>query len=105
MVRPLGPRLDLSHLPTFFDQVVKLARAGEKRLVLDFSEVEWVSTSIAGFLIIANKEIHDTGAELRLSGLGNRLASTLEIFNIAKSFRVFSHPEEAVQSFGNSTQV
>lgn len=61
--------------------------SGEKNLVLDMSEVEYISSSAVGFLVEINQHVSRAKGQLVLAGLNDRLAELLKITKLDKMFK------------------
>ena len=77
-----------------------IAQAETKNLVIDFSNVKFLTSSALGLLIRVSKRISESSGNLRLCSIDPRI---LEIFRITRLDNVFDiqpDTESAVESFG-----
>ena len=71
------------------DQLASLVEdGGYTRLVLDFRDVEWVSSYILGRLVCLKKKVEKTGGQVVLCGMEFHLVR--EIFRITGLDRIFA---------------
>ena len=64
-------------------------------LVLDFSRVKFLTSSVLGLLIRISKKVYEADGKLRLCGIGRNI---LEIFKITRLDRVFEIREDVAES-------
>jgi anti-anti-sigma factor len=83
----LRGRLDANSSQGVESQLLALMNQGEDRLVLDFSELTYVSSlGLRVFMMVA-KNIKQVNGKLALSGLNDHI---YEIFKIARFTNIFS---------------
>ncbi len=72
--------------------VMPLIEVGDGiNLVLDFSNVKFLTSSVLGLLIRISKKVYESGGRLRLCGINTKI---LEIFKITRLDRVFEIHED-----------
>jgi anti-anti-sigma factor len=83
-----------------FEFAAELSRIddGSRKIVLDFSKVQWISAATIGTLISAAKKRKGRAPQLRLSNLGDVLRDIFNILNLAKVFTICTDEREAVES-------
>ncbi len=71
------------------------------RMVIDFSKVEYLSSSVLGLLIRVNNIIKERGGSMCLCNISSRIYGIFKITRLDKVFHVFDKTEEAVTHLRN----
>jgi anti-anti-sigma factor len=87
IVRPQG-RLDSTSSPAFDQEVAALLAAGERRLVVDFSDVEYISSAGLRVLLLLAKQMRADKGSLALCGMGERVGQVFELAGFLPLFRI-----------------
>jgi stage II sporulation protein AA (anti-sigma F factor antagonist) len=80
--------------------VVSRIDAGEKRLVLDLSAVEYISSAGLRVLLMAAKRLKDPPGGLVLCGMGPSVRTVLELAGFLPLFAVEARREQALARLG-----
>jgi anti-sigma B factor antagonist len=96
--------LDAAQIQAIGEQLYKLVDVKYcKRLVLDFSKVQFMSSSALGVLInLRNKSVAIKGS-LVICGLRKDLMKVFEITKLNKLFTFCANEDEALATFGVTT--
>ena len=70
------------------------------RLLLDFGNVDHLSSAALGMLINANNRIREKNGELRLCDIKRQILEVFAITKLDKLFRIYPTREAALASFG-----
>lgn len=70
------------------DRVESLVGRGRKRIILDFSAVRYISSSMIGVLVGARQSADAAGGQLILCSLHDRLQELLKITRLHRMFTV-----------------
>jgi len=70
-------------------------------LVLDFSNVEFLSSSALGLLIRVSKKIYESNGHLRLCGIAGSIMQIFTITRLDKIFQILPDRHEALESLQN----
>jgi anti-anti-sigma factor len=92
----LRGRLDANSSPGVEKQLQALIDQGEERLVLDFSELIYISSPGLRVLIVAAKNVQKVNGKLALAGLNNHIYEIFRIAHFTSIFSVYPSCEEAV---------
>ncbi len=92
----LKGRLDASSSPAFEQRLLNLIDQGERRLVLDFSELSYISSIGLRVLIATAKSLQKTKGRLALAALNNHVHEIFKIAGFTSIFSIFPTCEEAV---------
>ena len=100
VIRVGESRLMYPLLSEFSSAVTQLLAAGEKKLVVDLSEVGYVDSATIGCLMDLYRQASAAGGSLKLAGVQKRVETMLTMTGAQNFIEV--HPDEpsAVKSFG-----
>jgi anti-sigma B factor antagonist len=84
---------------TFRDMIRDLATKGEKKLLLNLSEVYYIDSSGIGEMVSGFTTVTNHGGQLKLLGLSKRVKDLLQITKLYTVFEVFEDEATAVRSF------
>ena len=95
VAKVLEGRISADVAAPFKQALVDYVNNGNRRLVLDLSEVTFIDSSGLGALIGSLKAIGEDG-ELALCGARDTVANMFKLTRMNKVFRMFSTPDDAV---------
>ena len=84
---------------TLRDEVRKLLAAGQKKIVLNLAEVNYIDSSGLGELVSAYTAVKNAGGELKLLNLTSKVRDLLVITKLVTVFDVKENEASAVSSF------
>ncbi len=84
---------------SFRDSIRDLASKGEKKLVLNLSDVTYIDSSGIGELVSGFTTIANQGGQLKLLNLTKRIQDLLQITKLYTVFEVYDDEADAVRSF------
>jgi anti-sigma B factor antagonist len=84
---------------TFRDSVRDLASKGDKKILLNLSDVTYIDSSGIGELVSGFTTVTNHGGVLKLLGLSKRVKDLLQITKLYTVFEVFDDESTAVRSF------
>jgi anti-sigma B factor antagonist len=85
------------------ESVRSLLSAGQKRIVLDMSNVTYIDSAGLGILVAAHVSANKQGASLHLSTLGYKFHDVLQLTRLLTVFNVYDTQAEAIKSFQTSS--
>lgn len=100
IVIPLHGRIDAVTSPQVSATVRTQIDAGARSLLLDLSDVPFLSSSGLRALLLIRKELMTLGGELRLAALQPQVLEVFDITGFAQVFAIHSTLEEARAAFG-----
>ena len=80
------------------DNLKKLL-GGTKKVVLNLSGVSYIDSGGLGTMVGVYSSARSSGADIKLSGLGQRLRDVLAITKLATVFEVYDTEQQAVAAF------
>jgi len=71
-----------------------------RKIILNLSDVNHLDSGGLGMLVGVRSTAKADGADIKLSGLGQRLRDVLQITKLATVFEVYDTEQQAVEAFG-----
>jgi len=81
------------------EKLHELIEAEQTKIVADLQKVDWMNSSGLGILIGGLTTMRNSGGDLRLANITDRIQSLLMITKLLTVFETFETAEEAVASF------
>ena len=95
VVAPQG-RLDSSTASGFEGELLPLAESGARRLIVDFSEVAYISSAGLRVLLMAAKKAKAAGVTFALAGMSAGVQQVMDISGFANFFTIYATRTEAL---------
>jgi len=92
--------LDTSSSPDAENTVNGLIDDGRKKLLIDFENLDYISSAGLRILLATSKRLGHEGGTLRICGLNATVREVFDISGFATILNVFSNQAEALQDFG-----
>jgi anti-sigma B factor antagonist len=83
----------------FRDTIRDLAAKGNKKLLVNLSEVSYIDSSGIGEMVSSYTTVTNHGGQLKLLGLNKRVKDLLQITKLYTVFEVFDDEASAIRSF------
>lgn len=80
-------------------EIDKLFESGQKKLVLDLTELSYINSSGLGILINLLKKIRGQNGDLHLACLSKEISELFRITSLDHVFKIFPIVDEAVQAY------
>lgn len=88
--------VDVSTAPKLRQQIVELATAGHRRVVIDLTSVDFLDSTGLGVLVGGLKRLRSLGGDLVLCGAQPRIQKVFEITGLTQVFSMFDDADGAV---------
>jgi anti-sigma B factor antagonist len=98
VVLELKGRLDAASSESLWSTIDGLVDRGERYLILDFSELNYISSSGLRVLLMAARRVKAVNGKLALVSLNDQNQAVFEIAGFSSVFTVYQSQEEAVDS-------
>lgn len=82
-----------------FRKSIKEKLEGQKRVVLDLSELVFVDSSGLGVLIACLRQVSAAGGDLKLCGLSAQVRALFELVRMHRLFSIYNTRDEAMRAF------
>jgi anti-sigma B factor antagonist len=92
--------LDEQNIQLIGDQLFELVDdLGKKKLLLNFANVEYLSSAALGKLMTLNKKVKAAGGELRLANIKPEIKEVFSITKLDKMLKIFNSAQDALDGF------
>ncbi|MBS0263620.1 MAG: STAS domain-containing protein [Planctomycetes bacterium] len=92
--------LDESNIQIIGNQLFSLVDDDHRqKVVLDFTNVEYLSSAALGKLITMDKKVKAAGAKLRLCSIRSDIKEVFKITRLDKLFNIFDNRDKALEGF------
>lgn len=93
--------LDEANIADIGTRVGELIDAQSRpRMLLDFRNVDHLSSAALGMLINANNRVREKNGELRLCDIKRQILEVFTITKLDKLFKIYPNRQAAMESFG-----
>jgi len=83
----------------FKNTINKLLEKGDKRVVVNLHNIDWINSTGVGILISAYTTMRRSGGDLKLLHVSDKIRSILYVTKLNLIFKCFDNEDEAVTSF------
>ena len=98
LVTLVDKRLDARSTASFREKMREFIAAGQRRIVLDLSHIEFIDSSGLGALVSLLKQLSGQG-ELVICGARETVMSMFKLTRLDKVFQMVARPEDARAAF------
>jgi len=81
------------------DEVKKAIADGNKRIVLNLAEVNYIDSGGLGTLVALHTTAHNAGGTIKLASLTKRVGDLLQVTKLLTVFEVYDSEYEALEAF------
>jgi anti-sigma B factor antagonist len=82
------------------EKVKSLLAAGQKKIVLNMSNVTYIDSSGLGTMVASHTSARAQGASLKICNLGSKFQEILQVTKLVTVFEVYPSEAAAIASFG-----
>lgn len=101
-VVPLSGRIDAATAPSLRDRVREAVASGARHVVIDLSDVTFLSSSGLRILLLMARELRRQNADLRLCAARPQVAEVFRLTGFDQIFELFQTREAAVESISRA---
>ena len=87
--------LDGSTSPTLLKEIENLIEQGNTSIILDFTEIEFISSSGIGIIAVSSKDLSQRNGKLSVVCNNKKVLSLFDVTSLDKVVMVFKTLEEA----------
>jgi anti-sigma B factor antagonist len=92
--------LDEQNIQIIGEQLFSLVdEDGRRKILLNFGNVEYLSSAALGKLITLNKKLQTAGGKLILCNIDPQIHEVFEITKLDKFFKIMKEEQQALQAF------
>ncbi len=99
VIAPNGKIVIGDEVTSLREKVKELLQAGEKNILLNLLNVNYVDSTGIGALVGSFTTIRGQGGQMKLCSLSSKVEDLLVVTKLLTVFDVFKNEEEAVKSF------
>jgi anti-anti-sigma factor len=92
-------RIDAHTTATLEDQLNKMVDGGAHKLVLDFQNLDFISSAGLRTLLSTAKRVRAAGGDLKVCALNSNVREVFDITGFSTIFSVTSNADEAIAAF------
>lgn len=100
VLKLLERRLIYECLDPIQDEFISLVESGKRKIVMDFTEVEYIDSFAVGFVMDMYRRASGHNGELKLTGLKPRVRKILTITRVDKVIGIHDKIDDALEAFG-----
>lgn len=95
--------LEEKDIQTLHKSLMSVIEQGERiNLILDFCDVQFLSSSVLGLLIRVSKKIYEQAGQLRLCNISPKIYEIFKITRLTKIFDIYKDVESATEGLSAS---
>jgi len=91
-------RIDTVNSSAFEDEVKQIFESGEKNLIFNCSEMNYISSSGLRVFLVAQKKVISINGKLFLSNMQPAIQDIFRISGFSNLFKIYSTQEEALEN-------
>ena len=99
LVMGLKGRLDANTSPSLEERLVGLIDGGEKRLVVQFTELDYISSAGLRVLLMAAKRLKNVNGRIVLASLKDHIKEVFDIAGFSSVLTIYPTETDAKASF------
>ena len=97
VVWALSGKLDATTAKTFEDKILGVINSGTQRLVVDLSQLEYVSSSGLRVLLLAAKRLQGTGGKIVLCSMKDHVRQVFDLAGFSSILSIYGSRDEAIK--------
>jgi len=98
VILALSGKLDATTAKTFEDKILGVINSGAQRLVVDLSQLEYVSSSGLRVLLLAAKRLQGTDGKIVLCALKDHVRQVFDLPGFSSILPIYGSRDEAIKS-------
>ena len=98
LILGLSGKLDATSSKAFEEKILTVIAVGERRLVVDLSQLDYVSSAGLRVFLLAAKRLTSTNGKLVLCSLKEQVREVFDIAGFSSVFSVYGSYDEALKS-------
>lgn len=89
-----------AHTATDLESTIQgVIDSGNTRLVVDFDELEYISSAGLGVFMVFIESVRKDGGDIKLAAMKERVFSVFDLLGFPVLFEIFKTVDEAVEAF------
>lgn len=95
-------KIDTNTAPDLEEQVIPLIAQGQRRLIFDLSEVEYVSSAGLRIFLLASRKLARTDPRVALAAVPDHIKQVFDVAGFSSLFSFYTTTEEALRVLNTS---
>jgi anti-sigma B factor antagonist len=97
VILALSGKLDATTAKTFEDRILGVINSGTQRLVVDLSQLDYVSSSGLRVLILAAKRLQTVGGKIVLCSMKDHVRQVFDLAGFSSMLSIYGSRDEAIK--------
>ena len=97
VILALSGKLDATTAKTFEDRILGVINSGTQRLVVDLSQLDYVSSSGLRVLILAAKRLQTVGGKIVLCSMKDQVRQVFDLAGFSSMLSIYGSRDEAIK--------
>ena len=97
VILALSGKLDATSAKTFEDKILSLINSGAQRLVVDLSQLDYISSSGLRVFLLAAKRLQPTAGKFALCGMQDHIRQVFDLAGFSSILSIYGSRAEAVK--------
>jgi anti-sigma B factor antagonist len=98
VVLALAGKLDATTAKIFEDKILAEINSGDRRFVIDLSQLEYVSSSGLRVLLLAAKRLHSTDGKIVLCSLKEHVRQVFDLAGFSSILSIYGSRDDALKA-------
>jgi anti-anti-sigma factor len=98
VIMALSGKLDATTAKTFEEKILAEIDSGDRRFVIDLSQLEYVSSAGLRIFLLAAKRLHSTDGKIVLCSLQGHVRQVFDLAGFSSIFSIYSSRDEAIKA-------
>ena len=98
VILALSGKLDATTAKTFEDRILGVINSGTQRLVVDLSQLDYVSSSGLRVFILAAKRLQTVDGKIVLCSMKDHVRQVFDLAGFSSMLSIYGSREEAIKS-------
>ena len=95
----LSGKLDATTAKAFEEKILAEISLGDRRFVIDLSQLEYVSSSGLRVFLVAAKRLHSTDGKIVLCSLKEHVRQVFDLAGFSSIFSIYGSRDDALKTF------
>ena len=97
VILALSGKLDATTAKTFEDRILGVINSGIQRLVVDLSQLDYVSSSGLRVIILAAKRLQTVGGKIVLCSMKDHVRQVFDLAGFSSMLSIYGSRDEAIK--------
>jgi anti-sigma B factor antagonist len=94
----LSGKLDTTSAKAFEEKVLGRIESGERRIVIDLAQLDYVSSAGLRVLLLASKRLSSANGKIALCSLKDQVKEVFDIAGFSSIFSIYGSHDEAIKN-------